>query len=194
MDETEPIAELVQRLRGGDPLAAESLFARYAQRLTSLAEQHLSRKLASRVQGEDVVQSVFRTFFRRTAQGEFRIDSSAHIWRLLVKITLLKVRAEGRRHTAGRRDVGAEAAGGDAWLLRVVAHEPDPAEAVALVDQVEALLRGLPELFWRVLEMRLQGLTVTDIGLQLGISRRSVHRALHLLKQRLADGALDSNG
>ena len=74
MADVEPVAEWLQRWRSGDAQAAEQLFTRYARRLTGLAEQHLSRKLAGRLDGEDVVQSVFRTFFRRSAAGEFRIE------------------------------------------------------------------------------------------------------------------------
>jgi hypothetical protein len=56
---------------------AERLFTRYARRLIGLAEQRLSRALAGHLDGEDVVQSVFRMFFRRSATGAFRVDSSA---------------------------------------------------------------------------------------------------------------------
>jgi hypothetical protein len=86
------------RLGGADPAAAELVFARYAQRLVRVAEQHLSRKLAGRVDGEDVVQSVFRTFFRRSAAGEFRIDNSGQLWRLLVTITQRKAQTLGAPH------------------------------------------------------------------------------------------------
>jgi RNA polymerase sigma factor (sigma-70 family) len=186
MDAPNAIAELVERLRSGDPRAAEEIFARYAQRLTYLAEQQLSRKLAARLDGADVVQSVFRTFFRRSAAGEFRIDSSAELWRLLVKITLKKARAYGREHTAGMRDVVAEAPGGGAGLLiHAVAHEPGPAEAAALVDEIEKLLRGLPALYCDLLQLRLEGHSMSDTAARLGVSRRTVYRGLQLLQQRL---------
>ncbi len=188
MDEAEPTAEeWARRVQEGDPQAAAALFARYARQLTQVAEQHLSRKLAGRLDGEDVVQSVFRTFFRRSARGEFQIDGSGQLWQLLVKITLLKARAQGRRHTAEMRDVAAEVPGeGDAGFLRAVAREPGPAEAAAFVDQIEALLRDLPPLYCHLLELRLQGHSAEDIAGQLNISRRSVYRALNLLQQRLA--------
>jgi RNA polymerase sigma-70 factor (ECF subfamily) len=185
MERPLPIPDLLARLRSGDQAAAAELFRRYAQRLAHLAEQHLSRSLAGRLDGQDVVQSVFRTFFERCARGEFRIDSSAQLWQLLVKITILKARAEARRHLAERRDVRAEAAGADAWLAEAVAHEPSAAEAAALVDQVEALLRGLPALYCRVLDMRLQGHAVPDIARELAVSRQTVYRVLHLLQDRL---------
>ena len=97
MDETDPMADWMRRWSAGDPQAAELLFARYAARLTQVAEQNLSRKVAAREGGEDVVQSVFRTFFRRSAEGQFQIDTSAQLWRLLVKITVQKVRTTRSR-------------------------------------------------------------------------------------------------
>jgi len=186
MDTPKPIAELLGRLQAGDPQAAEELFARYAQRLTNLAEQQLSRKLAARLDGADVVQSVFRTFFRRSAAGEFRIDSSIELWRLLVQITLQKARACARQHTAGVRDVAAEAPGGGAEVLsEILAHEPGPMEAAVLVDQIEVLLRGLPTVYCDLLQLRLEGHSVADTAARLGVSRRTVHRGLNLLQQRL---------
>jgi RNA polymerase sigma factor (sigma-70 family) len=185
VDVPNPTAELVARLRGGDPQAAEEVFARYAQRLTRLAEEQLSRKLAARLDGADVVQSVFRTFFRRSAAGEFRIDSSAELWRLLVQITLQKARAYGRQHTAGVRNVAAEALGGSALLNEAVTREPGPPEAAVLVDQIEAVLRGLPALYCDLLQLRLEGHSVSDTAARLGVSRRTVHRGLRLLQERL---------
>ena len=90
MDSSDAVPELVRHWRAGDETAAARLYGRYAQQLLRLAEQHLSRRLSGRVDEEDVVQSVFRTFFRRSGGGEFQIDSSAQIWKLLVKITVLK--------------------------------------------------------------------------------------------------------
>ena len=186
MDEAESAAELLRRWQGGDARAAELLVARYARCLTRLAEQHLSRQVAARVDSEDVVQSVFRTFFRRSAAGEFRIDGSARLWRLLVTITVRKAGALVRRHTAEVRDVRAEAPGGDLGLAQAVARDPGPAEAAALVDQIDALVRDLPPLYCHVLERRLQGHSVADIADGLGVSRQTIYRALELLQQRLA--------
>jgi RNA polymerase sigma factor (sigma-70 family) len=190
MDAANPIADLVLRLRGGDDLAAGELFARYGRRLTYLAEQQLSHKLAARFDGVDVVQSAFRTFFRRCAMGEFHIDSSDELWRLLVQITRQKARAYARQHTAEVRDVAAEAPGGGAKsLMEALAQEPGPAEAAALVDQIEELLRGLPALYRDLLQLRLAGHSVSNTAAQLGVSRRTVHRGLHLLQQRLCRSA-----
>src|SRR5207302_731041 len=105
MDAEGPVAGLGKRLQTGDPQATEELFARYAERLVRLARQHLGRKIASREDPQDVVQSVLRTFFRRCKAGEFQIDTSGELWRLLVKITVRKAHAKIRYHTAQQRHV-----------------------------------------------------------------------------------------
>ena len=185
MSEPDLVSTLVQRLRDGDPRAPDALFALYAKRLARAAEQHLARKLAGRIDGEDVVQSVFLSFFRRFAAGEFHIDTSAQLWRLLFRITLRKARFQARFHLAAKRDAANEVGDGDQALAEAVAYDPGPEEAVALVDQLDSLLRGLPDLHTHVLEKRLQGFSVAEIAEELAVSRQTIYRVLDLLGDRL---------
>jgi RNA polymerase sigma-70 factor (ECF subfamily) len=186
VQEADAVAGLVRRCRDGDADAAEELFTRYAGRLTRLAERRLGRQVTPREDGEDVVQSVFRTFFRRNAAGELRIEGSSQLWRLLVTITLRKVGQKRRRHHAERRDVGAEvSAGGAAAFLELAARGPGPDDVAALADELAALGRGMPPQYHEVLRLRLEGHGATVIAGRLGISRRTVHRALEWVKDRL---------
>jgi len=188
MDETDPVVDWMRRWGSGDPRAAELLFARYGERLTHIAEQHISRKLAAREGGEDVVQSVFRTFFRRSGEGQFQIDTSAQVWRLLVKITLQKVRTRARYYATKKRSTAAEVTpDDDSWVAEALGREPDPAAAAELVDLMEALVQGVPPLYCRVLELRLQGMVPADVARELNISRNTVYRALELFKERLLE-------
>ena len=187
-----PTPNLPQRSREGDSHAAEELFARYAQRLVRVAQRQLSNKLAGRIDGEDVAQSALRTFFRREALGEFQIDSSSHLWRLLVKLTVTKARTAARRHTAAMRDVSAEIPDAATPVSKAIVREPHPDEAAALVDQVDALLQGLPELHGKVLRMRLEGQTVTGLAAELKVSRQTVYRVLQVLQGRLTKMASTS--
>jgi RNA polymerase sigma-70 factor (ECF subfamily) len=179
------IPDLLLRLRAGDPQAAEQLFARYVAQLTRLAEEHLSRKLAGRVEGEDVVQSVFRTFFRRCVRGDFQIDGSSQLWRLLVLVTLRKVAARARGLRGEPVLASGLASDGVQLLSEHVASGPGPEDAVILVDEIESLLHGLPALHGRVLELRLAGYDVAEIARQLGVYRQTVYRVLQLLGHRL---------
>jgi hypothetical protein len=56
---------------------------------------------------------------------------------------------------------------------------------VALLDELERLLRGLAPVFSEVLTRRLQGDSVADVAEGLRVSRQTVYRMLRVLQQRL---------
>lgn len=186
LDQSVRATRLLAKLQAGDSSAAREIFARYAQRLARFAEQHLSHKLRGRVDSEDIVQSVLHTFFKRSARGEFQIDNSAQIWQLLVRITLMRVRAKARHHMAEMRDVRAEGGVAESDLAEAMGQAPDPAEAVLLIEAIERLVGGLPPMYCQVLDLRLQGFSAAEIGEQLKVSKRTIYRALELLQERLA--------
>ena len=64
---------LLRRLRKGEQDAATRLYLRYARRLHGLATAQTGQDLKSRVDPEDIVQSVFRTFFRRAQEGHYEV-------------------------------------------------------------------------------------------------------------------------
>jgi RNA polymerase sigma-70 factor (ECF subfamily) len=189
MDDADPTTELIRRWHGGDRDAFDQLFAHYARRLARVAEHHLNRKLAVRVDQDDIVQSVFRTFFRRATEGELRISSSAHLWRLLVQMTVLKTHARWRKHTAQRRDLRAEADDGEGWLEAASSAAPGPEEAAALVDLLEATVRGLEPVHVAVLDRLVVGQSVAEIAEALGRTRQSIYRIRDLLEDRLRKAA-----
>ena len=61
----------LQLLRAGDQQAARKVFHAYVNRLLYLARERLSQQMARRIDPEDIVQSVFRTFFHRVQAGQF---------------------------------------------------------------------------------------------------------------------------
>src|SRR5579862_676446 len=81
---------LLRRWQGGDQAAAQLLFDRYVERLLALARKRISQRLAGRVDAEDVVQSVFRTFFGRAKAGQFHVNDPDDLCRLLTRITVHK--------------------------------------------------------------------------------------------------------
>src|SRR5262249_17101191 len=99
---------LVARWHQGDQQAAAELFRRYVDRLIALARSRLSGKVAQRVDPEDVVQSVYRTFFADVRDGRYLRDRGGDMWQLLVTITLHKVNDQIRRNKSDKRDFQKE--------------------------------------------------------------------------------------
>src|SRR4051794_30331946 len=87
-DEGPSDQSLLQRFRRGQDDAPTLLYLRYAERLRALAAKQSSPSLAARVDPEDIVQSVFRTFFRRAALGHYNVPDGEEIWKLLLVIAL----------------------------------------------------------------------------------------------------------
>src|SRR3954447_25024565 len=101
----EPVSDrsLLRRLQHGQADASTELYLRYAERLLALAAAQSSPELARRVDPEDIVQSVFRTFSRRASLGHYTVPDGEEIWKLLLVIALNKVRAVGAFHRAAKR-------------------------------------------------------------------------------------------
>jgi RNA polymerase sigma factor (sigma-70 family) len=177
--------QLLARWRDGDQQAATDLYQTYASRLIALARNHLSTKVAARFDAEDVVQSVCRSFFARARDGQFVIQASDELWRLLVAITLHKVRRAVKHHQRGKRGVDQETTGQGIFGVpaEVLARAPAPEEAVALADLLEAVMRGCRPLDRQIIELRLQGCTVEDIAAHTRRSERTIWRVLERTRQ-----------
>jgi RNA polymerase sigma factor (sigma-70 family) len=176
---------LVDRCRTGDPDAARELFERYVDRLVAVARRRLSQPVSSRVDPEDVVQSVFRTFFGRLKGGQFQLDQQNDLCKLLVRITVNKALRQVAYQKAAKRDPSQEAHSCDGereHVLQLLARDPDPEEAVAFLDQLEHFLAQLTPDERRILEMRVQGYSNDDICKELGIYDRKIRRVLERIR------------
>jgi RNA polymerase sigma factor (sigma-70 family) len=185
----ETSVDLMARWRDGDQRAADLLFHRYADRLVALAHARLSAKIARRANAEDVVQSVYRSFFVNARAGRYSLERSGDLWRLLVGITVHKVRGHVERHTAEKRSIHQESGNG-AWddlgvPLEALADEPSPAEAAALADEIEEVMNHLDPRQRQVLELRLQGYNLEEIATAVNRSIRTVKRALNAIREQL---------
>jgi RNA polymerase sigma-70 factor (ECF subfamily) len=182
---------LVARWRKGDQQAATELFERYARRLIALAHSRLSSRLSARIDPQDVVQSVYQSFFAAARDGRFVLQRSGDLWRLLVSITLHKVCRKVEYHTAGKRTVRREQPlpERDDVLgieIEVMGRDPSPDEAVLLTDVLEDVLRGVKPKQRRIVELRLQGYSLGEIVTETQFSTSTVCRVLRDVADQLS--------
>lgn len=178
---------LLRRFQGGEADAATEIYVRYAKRLHALARKQTGADLARRFDAEDIVQSVFRTFFRRAAAGYYEVPAGEELWRLLLVLSLHKVRDRAVYHRAQKRDVGKtlplEAYDGsrdDSSLDDRLAYD-----SLRLV--VNDLIHDLPEANRRIIELRIDGHGIDGIVSKVGRSKRTVERTLQNFRQRLTE-------
>src|SRR5579871_4605339 len=108
MTDTPEEQALINLWRQGDQDAARQIVDRYIDRLLPLTRRRISQRLASRVDAEDIVQSVFRTFFARLKDDRFEIAGQDDLFRLLVRITVHKTLRQIAHHKAAKRDPSLE--------------------------------------------------------------------------------------
>lgn len=178
---------LAEQCELGNEQAFEQVFARYSERLIRIARSRISERLSARIEAEDVVQSVFRSFFGRIREHRFTFNEESDLWRLLVSITLNKLRNKVDWHTAAKRDVAMEQrmnAGSSSMpsAFDLDGETPSPEAVVMFIDLLENFMSQLRDTDRRVLELRLQGLTQEEIASEVGCTERTVRRILERIR------------
>jgi RNA polymerase sigma factor (sigma-70 family) len=174
-------------LRAGEADAARQVWDRFVRRLVGLAQTRLQAGLRGKVDAEDVVQSVFASFFARHTQGCFELASWDDLWSLLVVLTLRRCGRKARHFHAGRRDVRREQADDGDSGQEVPDPEPTPQEAAELAETVRQLLAGLSQAGRGVLELRLQGYSGAEIAQRQGCTEYTVDYRLRKVRRRLRE-------
>lgn len=188
--------QLVERWRDGDETAAQEIYNRYVARLIALAGSRLSPTLARRVEAEDVVQSVYKSFFARTSDDRLVVGLSGQLWGLLAAITINKVRAKARFHAADKRNVDAEASINSSVSCfgmqpTELARDPSAEEATMLAEQYELVSSKLNEKQRQVFQLYLENHSVDEIANEIRRSARTVRRELEQVRRLLVDTLSD---
>jgi RNA polymerase sigma factor (sigma-70 family) len=185
--EEQPFQTLAAALREGDSDAWKQIVREYTPRLIGLARSRLDSRLQQKLSAEDVVQSVYGSFFRRHKAKPFRLNSWEALWGLLVVMTVRKCcRWHEHYYEAQRRNVRQEVsfglAPGDDSNVRdkgadLIAREPTPAEAALLVETLHETMRGLEEREREIIKRGLLGYPDPEISQQVGRTHYTVRQA-----------------
>lgn len=177
---------LLAWVKTGNQEAATQLYLRYAQRLHALVRDQSSSDLARRVEADDIVQSVFRTFFTAASQGLYQVPAGEDLWKLLLVIALNKIRAQALFHNAAKRDVrrttpiDGSAAEREAFAVK------DDGDQVFLRMIIDEALEQLPPSHRPMVQLRLEGFEVAEIAQKTGRSKRTVERLLQEARKSLS--------
>ena len=189
--------ELVDKVRNGDELAAEALFQRFGPWLQQAIDRKIGGRLRCRVDAEDIMQSAFWSFFRRTAEGQYEYDHSGALCRLLLTIAENKIRKKIDYHTRQRRDVRREAAVSPADLeISDGAWEATAEDLAATIDEVAHIVDQLPARDAEFFRQRYflghsAGQIAAETGWSLATVKRVLKRVTSRVREQIDDRALD---
>ncbi|GIW81217.1 MAG: hypothetical protein KatS3mg105_3024 [Gemmatales bacterium] len=176
-------SSLFRHVKAGEQSAATELYYRYYDRLKGLVQTRSSSGLAQKVDADDIIQSVFGSFFRGMNLGYYDVPSGGELWNLFLVIALNKIRAKGIYFQAAKRDL-RRTRGGE--LLERVSEGRDEDASRLLRMTIAEVLASLPKLDAQVITLRVQGCEVAEIAASVGRSKRSVERILQSFRKKLA--------
>ena len=178
---------LALRVKDGDQDAAHVLYKRYVQRVFGLVDSKLGAKLRATTDAEDIVQSVFRSMFRGVQAGNYEVEPGSTLWNLLAVISLTKLRRRAHHQTAQRRDVDRLVS------LQTVAdgEAMDMSTDEFLEICVRETMQKLRPSDRKILLLRIQGFTLTEISEQTSLSCRTIARRLRTSRKHLASLLLE---
>ena len=142
--------------------------------------------IAVKVDSDDVVQSIFRTFFRRAAVGDYDVPDDMDLWNLLVTISLNKIREIGRYYRRARRDIGKSVPLSETTVGNLTAGADEVACQV-LEMVVDEAIAALPEAQQRIIRLHIEGWNVPEIAADTQRSKRTVERVLQEFRLKLKE-------
>lgn len=177
---------LLRRVKDGKQDAADALYYRYANRLIALARKNSSPELAAQVDSDEIVQSVFGSFFRGAQQGYYDIPEGEELWKLLLVISFNKIRTKVAYHRAAMRDSRLTVTSNelDYRTSRLAAGEIASRELHMTIDDA---LCTMPDDYRKIVSLRIEGHTVGEVAQRVKRSKRTVERILQEVRGSLSN-------
>lgn len=168
MIDSEAFAALMSRVRMGDQDAAAELIRQYEPLVRREVRLRLQDpRLRSTLDTLDLCQSVMASFFIRANLGEYELNDTQQLTRLLVTMTKNKVASSARREYRQKRD-RRRTDGDDAGLLAVPGQQATPSKIVSDKELLERARGMLPADELQIADMRGMGFTWEQVASQLG--------------------------
>ena len=157
---------------------------RLLKRLVPFALSKIDKLLVSKLDPEDIVQSVFRNFFTALQKGNFKPASWEEMWYLLAKMTIWKCNSKLEFYLSQARDVRIEKPFDSKDDIST-----DPLfldEKLILEESLDLVMIKLQdENRKKVFCLILQGHSPAEIAEEFGVSKRTIERFKNDIKEIL---------
>lgn len=168
-----------------DGQASQRLYDRYRESTMRLADQQMSQRLQTRVDAEDVYQSVSLILFDGLRDGRFRIRRSGDLRALLAELTRRRVLKKAEQNQAACRDISSEQP--ITTAIGATDDRSHDADRVDFRDMLTELLSRIPDPRHRlVLRLAAEGEEAVDIAAMCGMSRTRASQILGEVAERAA--------
>ena len=192
MSQSQNVSHWINLVKDGDSAAANRIWKLYFDRLVRAVRNRLYGQNRAVSDEEDIVLSVFESFYAAAEKGRFPdLADRDDLWRLLLTMSARKV-IDKRRHDQRQRrggNVAVHSLDGndeDSVIIEAIGSEPSPEMVLMMQESVEELFShlGVGQL-QNLAGAKLEGYSNAEIAEQQGCSERTIERRLHLIREKL---------
>ncbi len=191
MADSTNVSHWIALVKSGDPVAANHIWQHYFARLVRAVRARTRGQNSAVSDDEDIVLSVFDSFYDAAQNGRFPdLSDRDDLWRLLMRMAARKVVDKRRRDQRQRR--GGEVtfhtlndAGDDHQIIDAIGNEPSPEMVLMMQESVQQLFSHLGVGPLADLAVaKLEGQTNAEIARRFGCSERTIERRLRLIREK----------
>lgn len=180
----ESLDQWIERLNQGDTAAVEHLFLAYEPYLRIAVRRRLSRRLRTKVDSRDVVQSVFADMLRGLRTGGWQFAGRPQLLAFLRRVAWRRIADRYQKH---RRVLEREQSLVETQPQSLPQSAlPRPSEVAQGREFWEQVLDACPPAHHEIVRMRMNGLRFAEIAERTGLHAGSVRRILYELARRLS--------
>lgn len=191
-NQSQNVSHWINLVKGGDSVAANQIWKHYFDRLVGSVRKRLYGQNRAVSDEEDIVLSVFDSFYAAAEKGRFPdLADRDDLWSLLLTMSARKV-IDKRRHDQRQRRGGSvaihslDAAKDDSNVIEAIGSEPSPDMVFMMQESVEQLFShlGVGQL-QDLAGAKLEGYSNAEIAQRFECSERTIERRLHLIREKL---------
>jgi len=177
------LESLVKRLNEGDPTAAGPLLQHFEPYLRIAVRRHLSGRIRSKFDSEDVVQSAMADLIVHFRNSGREFEDGSHIRNFLNRVVINRLNDRFRRH---RREIVQQQVMLDSELGEISDDGTTrPSRDLSRHELWETIMNACPERHREVILLRKEGLRHNQIADRLGLHPSTVRRVIAEVARQL---------
>jgi RNA polymerase sigma factor (sigma-70 family) len=200
MSKNTNVSHWIDLVKAGDSAAANRIWQHYFDRLVRSVRARLYGQNRAVSDEEDIVLSVFDSFYNAAENGRFPdLSDRGDLWRLLLRMSARKV-VDKRRHDQRQRRGGnvkvhsLNQTGDDDSVIEAIGDEPSPEMVLMMQESVEEVFSHLGVGQLRELAVaKLEGYSNAELSERFGCSERTIERRLHLIREKCQQELFEYN-
>lgn len=184
------ISRWIAGAKAGESFATFQLWQHYYEKLVRAARNKLRSERGGLGDEEDIVVSVFESFYRAAEAGRIpELTARDDLWKLLLRMAFRKVIDLRRKANRQKRGGGAQPHSldlkEDSQFIEVIGNEPTPEMVAIMTDSFEQLLLHLGDGSLREIAVgKMEGYSNSELAEKYGCSERTIERRLRLIREK----------